>query len=72
MSLEAQAASVVQAAFHQLDKGSLRTVVYAMVTSGLYYCNTIEVGLPLEMVWKLQFVAYQNKVVRAHDHTDGN
>ena len=72
MSLEAQVASVAQSAFYQLwlvaplcpylDRDNLASVVYALVTSKLGYCNALYMGLPLKTVQKLQLV--QNAAAR--------
>ena len=66
LSLEAQVASVARSAFYQLrsvaqlrpylDRDSLASVVHALVTSKLDYCNVLYMGLPLKMVQKLQLV----------------
>ena len=70
LSLEAQVASVAWSAFYQLRLvaqlrpylDNLASVVYALVTSRLDYCNALYVGLPLKTVWKLQLV--QNAAAR--------
>ncbi|XP_061441792.1 uncharacterized protein LOC133364873 [Rhineura floridana] len=72
LSLEAQVASVVRNAFYQLrlvaqlhpylSKEDLTSVVHALVTSCLDYCNALYVGLPLKTVRKLQLV--QNAAAR--------
>ena len=45
-----------------LDRDNLASVVRALVTSKLDYCNALYVGLPLKTVRKLQLV--QNAVAR--------
>ena len=60
LSLEAQMASVARSAFYQLqlvaqlhpylDRDNLASVVHALVTSKLDYCNALYMGLPLKMV----------------------
>ena len=45
-----------------LDRNNLASVVYALVTSKLDYCNALYVGLPLKTVRKLQLV--QNAAAR--------
>ena len=72
LSLEAKVASVARSAFYQLrlvaqlrpylDRDSLASVVHALVTSKLDYCNALYVGLPLKTVRKLQLV--QNAAAR--------
>ncbi|XP_061470050.1 uncharacterized protein LOC133379228 [Rhineura floridana] len=72
LSLEAQVASVAQNAFYQLrlvaqlrpylSKEHLASVIHAMVTSRLDYCNALYVGLPMKTVRKLQLV--QNAAAR--------
>ncbi|XP_061466651.1 uncharacterized protein LOC133377174 [Rhineura floridana] len=72
LSLEAQVASVARNAFYQLrlvaqlrpylDRENLATVIHALVTSRLDYCNALYVGLPLKTVRKLQLV--QNAAAR--------
>ena len=72
LSLEAQVASVAQSAFYQLrlvaqlrpylDRDDLASVVHALVTSKLDYCNALYVGLPLKTVQKLQLM--QNAAAR--------
>ena len=59
-------ASVAQSAFYQLrlvaqlrpylGRDNLASVVHALVTSKLDYCNALYVGQPLKMVRKLQLV----------------
>ena len=39
-----------------LGRDSLASVVHALLTSKLDYCNTLYMGLPLKMVRKLQLV----------------
>ncbi|XP_062832349.1 uncharacterized protein LOC134297776 [Anolis carolinensis] len=66
LSLEPQVSAVARGAFAQLKlvrqlrpylgKPDLATVVHALVTSCLDYCNTLYVGLPLKTVRKLQLV----------------
>ena len=65
-------ASVAQRAFYQLqlmaqlhpylDRDNLASVVHALVTSKLDYCNALYMGLPLKTVRKLQLV--QNTAAR--------
>ncbi|XP_061443806.1 uncharacterized protein LOC133365612 isoform X9 [Rhineura floridana] len=72
LSLETQVASVARSAFYQLrlvaqlrpyrDRDNLASVVHALVTSKLDYCNGLYVGLPLKTVQKLQLV--QNAAAR--------
>ncbi|XP_061485295.1 uncharacterized protein LOC133385720 isoform X1 [Rhineura floridana] len=72
LSLEAQVASVARNAFYHLrlvaqlrpylDSDDLASVVHALVTSRLDYCNALYVGLPLKIVRKLQLV--QNAAAR--------
>ncbi|XP_061477657.1 uncharacterized protein LOC133382019 [Rhineura floridana] len=72
LSLEAQVASVARNAFYHLrfvaqlrpylDSDNLASVVHALVTSRLDYCNALYVGLPLKTVRKLQLV--QNAAAR--------
>ncbi|KAF7245183.1 hypothetical protein EYD10_08612 [Varanus komodoensis] len=72
LSLETQVAAVARSAFlqlqlfHQLrpylDKQSLATVIHALVTSRLDYCNALYVGLPSKVVRILQLV--QNRAAR--------
>ncbi|XP_061451815.1 uncharacterized protein LOC133369973 [Rhineura floridana] len=72
LSLEAQVASVARSAFYQLrlvaqlrpylDREHLTSVIHALVTSRLDYCNALYVGLPLKTVRKLQLV--QNAAAR--------
>ena len=45
-----------------LDTGALTTLVHALVISRLDHCNTLYVGLPLRLMWKLQVV--QNAAAR--------
>ncbi|KAF7239998.1 Pro-neuregulin-1, membrane-bound isoform [Varanus komodoensis] len=66
LSLEFQVVAVARSAFlqlrliHQLcpylNKHSLATVIHALVTSHLDYCNPLYVGLPLKTVRILQLV----------------
>lgn len=37
-----------------LGQENLATVIHALVPIYLYYCNTLDVGLPLKTIWKLQ------------------
>ncbi|XP_061487037.1 uncharacterized protein LOC133387065 isoform X2 [Rhineura floridana] len=72
LSLEAQVASVARNAFYQLrlvaqlcpylSKEDLTSVVHALITLRLDYCNALYVGLPLKTVRKLQLV--QNAAAR--------
>ncbi|XP_061477973.1 uncharacterized protein LOC133382302 [Rhineura floridana] len=72
LSLEAHVAAVARNAFYQLrlvaqlrpylSREDLTSVVHALVTSRLDYCNALYVGLPLKTVWKLQLV--QNAAAR--------
>ncbi|KAF7235278.1 Zinc finger protein RFP [Varanus komodoensis] len=71
-TLEAQVLAVVRSAFHQLrlihqlrpylEDDCLATVMHALVTSRLDFCNTLYVGLPLKTVRILQMV--QNRAAR--------
>uniref|UniRef100_A0A803SRC4 Reverse transcriptase domain-containing protein n=1 Tax=Anolis carolinensis TaxID=28377 RepID=A0A803SRC4_ANOCA len=66
LTLEAQVSAVAGRAFAQLKlvrqlrpylvKSDLATVVHALVTSRLDYCNALYVGLPLKTARKLQLV----------------
>uniref|UniRef100_A0A803TNY3 Reverse transcriptase domain-containing protein n=1 Tax=Anolis carolinensis TaxID=28377 RepID=A0A803TNY3_ANOCA len=66
LALDAQVSAVAGRAFahlklvHQLrpylEKSDLATVVHALVTSRLDYCNALYVGLPLKTARKLQLV----------------
>uniref|UniRef100_A0A803TXA5 Reverse transcriptase domain-containing protein n=1 Tax=Anolis carolinensis TaxID=28377 RepID=A0A803TXA5_ANOCA len=66
LSLEPQVSAMARGAFAQLrlvrqlrpylGKSDLATVVYALVTSRLDYCNALYVGLPLKTARKLQLV----------------
>ncbi|KAF7236082.1 hypothetical protein EYD10_17124 [Varanus komodoensis] len=72
LSLEAQVTAVAKSAFlqlrliHQLhpylEYDCLATVTHALVTSCLYFCNALYVGLPLKTVQILQLV--QNRAAR--------
>ena len=42
--------------FPYLDVGALTTLVHVLVVSRLDYCNTLYMGLPLRLMWKLQMV----------------
>ncbi|XP_061473928.1 uncharacterized protein LOC133380529 [Rhineura floridana] len=78
LSLEAQVASVARNAFYHLRLvaqlhpylcgDDLASVVHALVTSRLDYCNALYVGLPLKMVRKLQLV--QNAAARLLTRTN--
>ena len=41
---------------HYLSASDLATVIHAMVTSRLDYCNSLYAGLPLNLLRKLQLV----------------
>nr|XP_060608896.1 uncharacterized protein LOC132760735 [Anolis sagrei ordinatus] len=66
LSLEPQVSAVAGRAYAQLKlvhqlrpylgKSDLATVVHALVTSQIDYCNALYVGLPLKTVRKLQLV----------------
>ena len=66
LTLEAQVDSVARSTFLQLqklyqpwpylDKQSLMTVMHALVTSRIDYCNVLYVRLPLKTVWRLQLI----------------
>ncbi|KAF7243586.1 putative RNA-directed DNA polymerase from transposon BS, partial [Varanus komodoensis] len=72
LSLEAQVTAVARSAFFQLwlihqlcpylEYDCLVTVTHALVTSHLYFCNALYVGLPLKTVRILQLV--QNRAAR--------
>ena len=82
LTMETQVASMVRTNYFNLwriaqlhpylDVGALTTLVHALVVSRLTYCNTVYVGLPLRLRWKLQMV--QNMAsrlltgVRKHQH----
>ena len=61
LTLEAQVDSVARGTFLHLrklyqlwpylDEQSRMTVMHALVTSRIDYCNVLYVGLPLKMVW---------------------
>ena len=63
LSLDAQVLVEGRSAFAQLklvhqlcpflESADLALVTHALVTSQLYYCNTLYMGLPLESVLKL-------------------
>ena len=73
-------ASVARSAFYQLrlvaqlrpylDGDSLASVVHALVTSKLDYCNALYVGLPLKTVRNLQLV--QNAAARLITEQEGS
>lgn len=66
LPLDAQGAVVIRSAYYQLrlvhqlcsfvDKKGLSTVIHALVTSRLDYCNLLYVELALKAWWKLQLV----------------
>lgn len=69
LSLEAQGTSMARMAYYQLKltlpfpgQRSLDTVIHALATSQLDYCNELQVRLPLRLVlmWKL----LQNAIAR--------
>ena len=70
--METQVASVVRSAYFHLwrlaqlrlylDGGALTTLVHVLVISRLDHCNTLYVGLPLRLMWKLKMV--QNVAAR--------
>ena len=72
LSLEVQVGSVARSTWGQLrlirqlrpflDRDNLATVVHALVTFRLDYCNALYVGLPLKTTWKVQLV--QNAAAR--------
>ncbi|KAF7253873.1 putative RNA-directed DNA polymerase from transposon BS [Varanus komodoensis] len=72
LSLEAQVTAVARSAFPQLwlihqlrpflENDCLATVIHALVTSQLDFCNALYVGLPLKTVRILQLV--QNRAAR--------
>ena len=39
-----------------LDTGVLTTLVHTLLVSRIGYCNTLYMGLPLRLMWKLQMV----------------
>ena len=51
---------------HQLhlffEMSDLATVIYALVTTPLDYCNALYMGLPLKTIWKLHLI--QNVTAR--------
>lgn len=52
--VEVQATKTASLAFFQLSQVILATVIHAIVTFSLDYCNSVSVVLPLRMIQKLQ------------------
>lgn len=61
--MEDQKAAMVRGTFAQihllhpfLDQVTLVTVIHALVSSHLSYCNVLYIGVPLKTIWKIQLV----------------